>query len=230
MPIASATPAPASAVDFLECDDRSKIDGVADLIGPDEAGGSTPDEALFAWMTSGPFSWAPNAGYERIATTSDGAVFGYQVDGRVKVAVVISSRFAHSVGAAYIVDQLRFCDPSEIYAVGPAHRVWINSEGETLDDNVGPEHCQWQLARILSVPDGDGFRSYLRDPLGVMSRDQTLFDTYASGISLPADAIDSGFRSGDLELWFTPGDTAAYVVSPDGVERWPRYEEAAFCV
>jgi hypothetical protein len=229
-PIASAASSPVGAVEFLECDDRSKIDGVADGVSPDDAGGSTPDEALFAWMASRPSSWVPNSGYERVATLSDGAVYGYHVDGEVKVAVLITSRLAGMVGAAYAFDEMQYCDLSEVFSVGPAHRVWINSQGQTLDDDIGPEHCQWQLARILNVPDGNGFRRYLRDPLGVMSRDQTLFDTYAAGISLPADAIDSGYRSGELELWFTPGDTAAYVVSPDGVERWPRYEVTAWCV
>jgi hypothetical protein len=63
-----------------------------------------------------------------------------------------------------------------------------------------------------------------------MRQEQTLFDTYAAGIALPADANDSGYRSGELQLWFTPADTAAYVVSPDGVERWPRFELTAICV
>jgi hypothetical protein len=88
-----------SAIDFLECDDRSKIDGVADGVEPDGAGGATPDKALFAWMSSGPFL-VPNSGYERMATVPDGAVYGYHVDGQVKVAVLISSRLGDVVGAA----------------------------------------------------------------------------------------------------------------------------------
>ena len=31
-----------------------------------------------------------------------------------------------------------------------------------------------------------------------------------------------------LELWFTESD-AAYVVTPDGIERWPRAEEPIAC-
>jgi hypothetical protein len=186
-------------------------------------------------MTSHRFR-VPHSGYERIQALPDGALYGYRVEGRLKVVVIFSSRSAELTDAPpdvvppYTMERLWTCDPAEVFAVGPAHRVWVNVEGQTLDDSVGPEHCMWQHARVLSVPDGNGFRYYLRDPLGVMRQEQTLFDTYAAGIALPADANDSGYRSGELQLWFTPADTAAYVVSPDGVERWPRFELTAICV
>lgn len=41
-------------------------------------------------------------------------------------------------------------------------------------------------------------------------------------IDLPANAEDSGYRFGDLELWTMPGDEKyVYIVSPQGVEGWP---------
>jgi hypothetical protein len=228
-------PPPPSAIDLLECDgDSIEADGLRYAFELD-IGGLTPDGALSAWMAAHHFS-VPHAGYERIEMSGDRAAYGYRVDGRVKVIVTFSSRNAAlleappTIVAPYTMEALGLCDPSEVFAVGPAHRVWTKVEGQTLDDNVGPEHCMWQHARILSVPDGNGFRHYLRDPLGVMWQEQTLFDTYAAGIALPTDAVDSGYRSGALELWFTPADTAVYVVSPDDVERWPRFDMTAFCV
>lgn len=232
---AATTPPQRVAGDLLECEgESSEIDGLAYALGQDP-GGTTPDGALFAWMTSHRFR-VPHSGYERIQALPDGALYGYRVEGRLKVVVIFSSRSAELTDAPpavvppYTMERLWTCDPAEVFAVGPAHRVWVNVEGQTLDDDIGPEHCMWQHARILSVPDGNGFRYYLRDPLGVIRQEQTLFDTYAAGIAIPADADDSGYRSGELQLWFTPADTAAYVVSPDGVERWPRFELTAICV
>ncbi len=47
-----------------------------------------------------------------------------------------------------------------------------------------------------------------------------LLDTYAADVELPDDAVFSGYRTTNgLELWFTPEDRAAYVVTADGVER-----------
>lgn len=57
-----------------------------------------------------------------------------------------------------------------------------------------------------------------------------LLETYAEGVELPEDATFSGYRTADgLEQWFTPEDRAAYVVTPDGVERWPRTGEPIGC-
>ena len=36
------------------------------------------------------------------------------------------------------------------------------------------------------------------------------------------DAVDSGYRRDELALWHRPSDPSAiWLVSPDGVERWP---------
>lgn len=230
IPTGTATPAPASAVELLECDgEPSEMGGFADDFGP-EGGGGTPDQAFFAWLTSNPFA-IPRSGYERIGSMADGAVYAYAVDGRIKIVVVISSRFAELVGSAYAIEELRTCDPSEFGPeadFGPDRRVWANADGLILTDIAGPGHCGWERARMLHVGEGDSFRQYIRDPLGVM-RELSLLESYASGVDLPADAVDSGYRSGDLELWFTPADTAAYVVTPGGVERWPRADPPIGC-
>lgn len=203
--------------------------GFASDFGPDGAG-STPDEAFFAWMTSNPFT-VPRSGYERIGTVSDGAVYAYEVGGEVKVVVVVSSRFGELVDAPYTIEELRTCDPADFgrqVDFGPGRRVWANAEGLILTDIIAPAHCGWETARMLHVPDGDSFRQYIRDPLAVIGQ-ASLLETYAADVDLPSDAVDSGYRSGELELWFTPADTAAYVVRPDVVERWPRADPAVGC-
>jgi hypothetical protein len=51
-----------------------------------------------------------------------------------------------------------------------------------------------------------------------------------AGVELPADAAFSGYRTDEgLELWLAESDTAAHVVTRDGVERWPRADPPIGC-
>lgn len=196
-------------------------------------GGSTPDEALGAFLTHGPVV-VPLADYEPLATSGDRYAYGYRADGEVKVIVVVSRRFGDLVGAVYATDEVRTCSESEFGATadfGDGRRVWAHIEtGRILSDFPGPAHCEWQSARMLHVQDeGAPLRQYLRDPEGVFDRER-LLDEYAEGVELPDDASDSGYRSPEgLELWFTESHLALYVVTPEGVERWPRAEEPIGC-
>jgi len=40
---------------------------------------------------------------------------------------------------------------------------------------------------------------------------------------LPAGATETGYRSGDRQLWLGADDDGAYIVTPGGIERWPRF-------
>ena len=235
---ASVSPSPPvalSANDLLECD--GPVDGVG---GAGEAlaldigvGGSTPDEALAAFLASTPFV-VPLSGYEPLATSGDRYAYGYRADGEVKVVVVVSPRHGDVIGEEFATDELRACSESEFGGAvdfGHGRRVWTHVEtGEILTDIPGPGHCEWQSARMLHIEeDGRLVAQYLRDPEGVFPAER-LLDAYAEGVELPDDASDSGYRSPDgLELWFTESDTALYVVTPDGAERWPRAVEPIGC-
>jgi hypothetical protein len=84
-------------------------------------------------------------------------------------------------------------------------------------------------SRVLIVGDPLGTRyttsaddvEFVRDPTGVLGQPE--FSAGADpDASLPDDAIDSGYRRGEVWLWHRPGDPSAiWLVSPDGVERWP---------
>jgi len=225
-----------SATDLLECDGPvSQMGGRADDFGP-EGAGATPEDAFGNWAATTVFG-VPRSGYRALGNIGDRYVYAYENDGRAKVIVVISPRFGEMVGdAAYTIEELRTCDPSEYGAavdLGPDQRVWTHDEtGEILIDIAGPGHCSWQSARMLHVNNADGSlgTQYLRDPLGVFDGMPTLLQTYAEGVEMPADAAFSGYRTADdLELWFTSEDRAAYVVTPDGVERWPRADPPVGC-
>ena len=235
-PTPKSSSVPQSASDLLDCDrPPSTIGGFADDFGPDGSG-VTADEAMTAWLEGGLFP-IPRSGYDRLGAIGDRVVYAFKSEDSVKVVVVISPRFSDLVGGApFTVEELRTCDPSEYGAdvdLGPDRRVWANAEtGRILSDLVGPAHCGWQSARLLHITNDEGQldRQYVRDPEGVLAGTPGLLAEYDEGVELPADATYSGYRTeaGD-ELWFTSDDRAAYVVTADDVERWPRADEPIGC-
>lgn len=234
-PATSASAVPESAADLLDCDGPvSSMGGFADDFGPVGIG-DEPDEAFDSFLAEGFFE-IPRSGYEALGALGQRHVYVYRNDGRTKVVIVISGRFSELVGGApFTIEELRTCDPSEYGGsvdFGPDRRVWTHeTTGEILTDIAGPGHCDWQSARMLHISDAEGFlaRQYVRDPEGLF-RGRGNRVEYAEGVELPDDATFSGYRTADgLELWFTPGDEAAYVVTPDGVERWPRMDPPIGC-
>lgn len=234
---ARPSPAPTAAADaglvsLLDCDTDPQVTAGILYAFDTEMGGSTLEGAAAGWAANNRFG-LPHSGYRPIDAAD--AIYAYLAGGHVKVAVAFSTRNAALLDAPegivprYTMDALAFCDRSEVWAVGPAHRVWTNPAGDTLNDYVGPEHCQLQLVRMLDTPQADGFRFYVRDPVGVLIIDSPS-GKFASLPSLPRDAMDSGYRSGELALWFSPTGDAAYVVGPDGMERWPRFEPQLACM
>jgi hypothetical protein len=233
---ATAEPVAESAEDLLDCDGPpSPMGGFADDFGPDGIGDS-PDEAFRSFLEVGFFE-IPRSGYEYLGAVGTRHVYTYEADGHTKVVVVISGRFSELVGGApFTIEELRTCDPSEYGGsvdLGPDRRVWTHeTTGEILTDLAGPGHCGWQSARMLhiSTPDGLSAKQYVRDPDNVFEG-RGFLAGYAEDVDLPDDATFSGYRTDDgLELWFTPDDVAAYVVTADGVERWPRVDPPAGCV
>lgn len=134
--------------------------------------------------------------------------------------------------------------------------TWLGPDGEPSERgrdyrdytyevraDVGPDHCDWQsvvflrvgwpLGRTVGVSlgstEGDS-RTYVRDADGVLA-------SWPGSAGLDLDAVlpeqvePTGYRTGDVELWFGPdgGDRYAYLRSPDGVERWPRDTEGIAC-
>ena len=248
-PAASATPAaPAAtssavpsassvqtAIDLLDCDGAPSTVGGADagMAMEGGAGGATPDEALAEFLANTLFV-VPHDGYVPLGTSGDRFAYGYLVEDDVKVVAVFSPRHADVIGAAYALDELRACAESEFGSEAEFNddrRVWTHAEtGAILTDLPGPSHCGWQSARIMHVEaDGVPVKQYLRDPDGVFTG-IPLMDSYGEGVALPGDAADSGYRSPEgFELWFTDADTAAFVVTPVGVERWPRPVDLIGC-
>lgn len=121
--------------------------------------------------------------------------------------------------AAFLV--LRAVLPSHWEPSGPGPRLWHGVSEEVSES----EHCGWQGIPFLYVRDGDGKISlmYARDVDGVVHTAQP-FEAHAT---LPPDAVFTGWRDGNRELWtdapttsISDGASSIYIVSPSGVERW----------
>jgi hypothetical protein len=230
-PTPEATALPA-AIDLLDCDGApSEMGGLAGDF-PPEAGGDTPGSALASFLSTMAFT-LPRSGYETLSEDADGGVYGYGVDGRTKVVIVIGTRLADMVDARFTIDELRSCDPTEFgptVDMGEATTVWAHPDGGIIADILGPTHCDWQSMRILHLThEGQLVAQYVRDPEGVMPP-SVLLETYADGVEVPADASPSGYRHGDQELWFSESDTALYVVDSSGAaERWPKTARVIGC-
>lgn len=199
-----------------------------------DGGGASPDAALGAFLSTTPFV-IPRSGYEPLGQSGERYAYGYRAEGKVKVVVVISPRFADMVGARYSADELRTCAEAEFGSAAEFNderRVWTHeSTGLILTDIAGPGHCGWESARILHLEiDGVLAGQYLRDPAGIFAGLDLLEIYDDENVKLPDEATFSGYRTDEgLELWFTESDRAAYVVTPDGVERWPRARKPIGC-
>lgn len=237
--------APLSALELLDCDGEPLAFG--DLVenqGMQPQGGPTPQAVFDFWIVGGGGgignNWGiPINGYEEPIRDGERYLYLYRVGTEVKVVVVISPRLADEArgidGAVgphpFATDEVRLCDGAEYGAqadfFGDGERVWANGEGMILVDRPGPDHCGWQSAQSLNVPETLPFwgsthsgRDYWADPDGVLPLHESL-PAYDGDAELPDDATDSGYRHEDLELWFAMDERAVYVVSPDHVELWP---------
>jgi hypothetical protein len=225
---------PSSGTALLECDGApSEVGGSGEGLSTD-TGGATPDEALAAFLAASPFV-IPTSGYEAIAQAGDRHAYGYLVDGLAKAVIVVAPSTGEVTDAAYTVVELRTCPQSEFgsgASFDDGRRIWTHPDtGAILTDFAGAEHCGWQSVRFLDVETVAGRppAQFIRDEEGVLAGYPGL-DRFETVDQLPSDATDTGYRSSDgLELWIAADASAAFVVTPDGVERWPRAREMVGC-
>jgi hypothetical protein len=121
--------------------------------------------------------------------------------------------------------------------LGPGYQWTRNGQTvstEELGASAGSDHCGWGSATILAMgwPMGTfgyfgHWRFYIRDPKRVMPYTQALI----KGAQLPASAQPTGYRLGSIELYLSAvdHDQAVYLVSPSGIERWPRADPFVGC-
>ena len=108
---------------------------------------------------------------------------------------------------------------------------------EEMGTSAGPVHCGWQSATLLGIgwPVGTlsasaaQLRQYIRDPRGIVRAG--LRDRLGLGVALPTDALATGYRYGQIEVFLSPTDQdqSVYLVGPSAVERWPRADPMELC-
>jgi hypothetical protein len=95
-------------------------------------------------------------------------------------------------------------------------------KSERVYESRGAEHCGLQDTTFLYL-NGIG---YARDVTGKLARYTPV--PFEAGGTLSPDATFTGWHDGQRELWTDPrsddvGRLSVYIVSPDEVERWPRF-------
>jgi hypothetical protein len=69
---------------------------------------------------------------------------------------------------------------------------------------------------FVRTSDGKISSMYARDVDGSLATSPS-FEAHAT---LPSDAIFTGWRDGNRQLWTDTTTVSIYIVSPNGVERW----------
>jgi hypothetical protein len=128
-----------------------------------------------------------------------------------------------------------FFDPAESHHDDVWARAGRPVDRDELATYPGAAHCDWQAVTFMA----------LNWPLGTVSRDYGASRQYARDadgvlhgrvappvvdVRLPADARDSGYRLGDLQLWLASSDEdGVYLRAGTDIERWPEVDPPVYC-
>lgn len=189
--------------------------------GPPGAG-STSDRALDAFLSSGLFG-LPAHGYALGGKAPDRVLYTYAVTDVPKVAIIVANE-----SDGWRVETFASCDPAEYDPTTDGQisiGVWTDDGGERVPTSIimslaGAEHCGWESVTYLLFEN----RQYISDPEGVM--DVPFVTAFDPAADLPSDAVDTGYRREDRELWLSQDRRVAYLVSGDRVETWPTPDTA----
>ncbi len=195
---------------------------------------SSPSEALQAFLEAG-IGPVPHQGYRVEVERATRALLSYDVDGRTHAAVVVvKDETPRDPELLWGVETFAACDPAEFAPSADddfPFRVWSNRDGQRvptteISSSFGAEHCGWQTVTFLSL----GRRQFVADPEGALRNLEIKMQTsYRADTVLPPDAVDTGYRLDDQALWKDASGDSVYLVSDDGIQRWPALEEPLYC-
>ena len=228
-PPATAAPSPTPAgtppawigtmVGMLQC--KWPIAPIGEAVGDAPIGGEVmdnPDDALAAFLAGDARHYAtlPLEGYTRMDGSPRWTLYANKNDGRPVALVVLEHK-----PAGWVPYQLAACDAADF---DPALRTsagmtaWVDANGAPVPEATLTETSDCYDGTQLRL---DG-HLYVRDLRGAAYDRDRLLDSFEVDTSLPAAAVDTGYRQGSRHLYLATDDHAAYVVSPLRVERWPR--------
>lgn len=111
---------------------------------------------------------------------------------------------------------------------------WENAAGEPVRLDVimlrdpGPGfHCgDWPAEILVGAPLGEPTEAsatniYVGD--GGLWADPSVAPGFSESVEIPDEAVDTGYRRDGMALWVDPADDSAiFVVTGSGTQRWPR--------
>ena len=114
---------------------------------------------------------------------------------------------------------------------GPEYFYPPDSSPHGVSEFDGWEHCGWEDIRFLGVP-AQALPADIAPQRGVQfvrtSPTQRFnpVGEFDADATLPPDAVRTAYSDDTRELWFSPadGNTYAYIVDGESVERWPRFD------
>ena len=226
-PVADA-PDPAdragAAAEYVDCTYGISNGGWSLDFGP-AGSASDPEGALQGFVDDGLFGLPPD-GYVASGRDEGRTLFTYSVEGMSKVAVIVADSNTIDLDASdlWTVETFATCDPAE-YDPTVDDRlpmdVWLDADGNRVPTSIitsfpGAEHCEWESVTYLIYED----QQFISDPRGVM--DVPYVVPYDADTELPADAVETGYRHDDRDLWVSADGQVAYLAGSDRVEAWPK--------
>ncbi|MFI1016050.1 hypothetical protein [Streptomyces sp. NPDC020965] len=199
----------------------------------EQDGGESPEEGLKLFFEMEQPE-VPLFGYRVERTEGERVLYSFDVKGQTKVAVIVARNRADRPG--WGPETSAWCDPAEMpvgFAESKSYEVWTDRDGERvpvgeLSSRAGPEHCDWQEAHFLEAGAEPDRRMYARDPDGVLPSEM-LKSRYDGNVTMPGDALNTGYRLKHWELSLAADGSNAYIRTPDGVEAWPAVNEGMGC-
>lgn len=175
------------------------------------------------------------------AESEDRVLYVAEVAGRPKAALIVHDGQGSegAGGDGWYPESWAVCDIVELpadFVEELGYEIWTDADGRIvptrrLEVLRGPEHCDWQDMTFLSLGRWDDQApTFVRDPDPEPYLREYLAEPYLPHVTLPAGAVDSGFRRGRDRLWLAPDRSRAYVgTAPDDVEMWPRMVQPLGC-
>ena len=221
-----------AVADLLQCVHGVWQGGWASDFGP-LGEGSGPAEAIVALIEDDVLG-LPIEALRAVGEAPHRVLYTYDVAGSPKLAVVVadSAEVELDTEQRWAVEAFASCDPSEFEASFDDRlpfTVWEDAEGSRVPTSVirsmpGAEHCSWESATFLSI-DGVG---YVADPDGVLWNEAAVGE-FDADATLPADAVDTGYRNGPEQLWLGADSATAFMVTGEQVEAWPALSQPVAC-
>jgi hypothetical protein len=229
-PAAGPTPTPApawfaGASVLLTCDGEPSRFGVGWQPGDLGTSPSSSAEKALAnlidrvWLQLAPF---PVESFRLFESTRGAAAYTYGYRGAVRAVVVARADHEDGTGSWRVTD-VATCEPAEFgrgLPTGAEFGAWRDSAGSVVSTEAVSERQDCFEGIRLRV---DG-RLFVWDPEvgATMNYHPAQLDsTFSADAALPADAVDTGYTSAGRRLHLAADGTAAYLVSRQGITRWP---------